>query len=213
MIANPHRTNSDFQLRHFLAGTCYTADGAWLLLYNQKMDIEEKLVHTQAEEIRCNVSKIRANHIINHSADYCDRELARATLLDISASETNWRLNKKAAENELATIIKLMAELEPMRKYGHLDVLEASEASQRQEWLGELKARAENYLITTGTLPHDQLAAMRSHPDFVQEIVPHIKKHVALLKGDYSALSSLDAALLTDGTSDINGQYLLGIEN
>jgi hypothetical protein len=67
-----------------------------------------------------------------------------------------------------------MAELEPQRKYGHLPLLEATEAAQREEWLGEFKARIENYLLTQGAIPQDQLEAMRRHPDFEDAIVPHI---------------------------------------
>jgi hypothetical protein len=33
MNAKPHRTNSDFQLRYFLARSCHTPDGARALMY------------------------------------------------------------------------------------------------------------------------------------------------------------------------------------
>ena len=69
-----------------------------------------------------------------------------------------------------------MAELEPQRKFKHLPMLEANEAAQREEWLGELKERAENFLLTTGTIPHDHFHHMRCHPDFEKEIAPHIRK-------------------------------------
>jgi hypothetical protein len=67
-----------------------------------------------------------------------------------------------------------MAELEPFRKYAHLSILEATEASQRDEWLEELKTRAENFLVTQGTIPHDHLNTMRCHPDFKTHLVPHV---------------------------------------
>jgi hypothetical protein len=38
----------------------------------------------------------------------------------------------------------------------------------------EFKRRCENYLLSIGTIPEDQLNAMRNHPDFESEIVPHV---------------------------------------
>jgi hypothetical protein len=49
------------------------------------------------------------------------------------------------------------------------------EACQEEEWLGELKQRAENFLLTAGTIPHDHFQTMRMHPQFKAELVPHIQ--------------------------------------
>ena len=100
---------------------------------------------------------------------------AEADLLECNSVNEGWALNHQAALDEYAYICSLMDELEPNRKYRDLPFLEANEAMQREEWLGELKTRAENFLLTAGTIPHDHLNTMRCHPDFEQEIVPHIE--------------------------------------
>jgi hypothetical protein len=74
-------------------------------------------------------------------------------------------------------------------------LLEANEATQRGEWLGELKERAENFLLTMGTIPHDHFHTMRCHPDFEQEIVPHIQAITTKVKSGVDVLGSSTLAL------------------
>jgi hypothetical protein len=90
--------------------------------------------------------------------------------------------------------------LEPQRKYAHLSVLEAAQAAQREEWLLEFKQRTENYLLSKGTIPEDQLNAMRNHPDFKTELVPFIKD---VLKQINTSKDKM--ALLTINKMLING--------
>lgn len=176
MNSKPHRTNSDFQLKHFLAGSCYTADGAWMLLYGQKLDIETKIRYAKICELRRNAKSITAKEILGSpNATPAAKLNAEADLQEVENEAITAELNLKAAIDELNCINKLMEELEPHRKYGHLPVLEANEACQREEWLGELKARAENFLVCQGSIPCDQLTTMRSHPDFDAILVPYIK--------------------------------------
>ena len=118
-------------------------------------------------------------------------EKARANGSDILLIDTAGRLQNKAG---------LMAELEPQRKYKHLPLLEATEAAQPEEWALEFKHRAENYLLSIGTIPADQLEAMRKHPDFDAVILPHIKHKMALLE---NARTRADAANLLTGTSGL----------
>ena len=127
---------------------------------------------------------------------------AEADLLECNSVIEGWSLNHKAAENEYAYICSLMDELEPMRQFKDLPLLEANEAMQRGEWLGELKTRAENFLLTAGTIPHDHLNTMRCHPDFEAEIVPHlaaITTSIANSKGDRSkVLTNMKPLFLED---------------
>lgn len=200
MNAKPHRNNSDFQLRYFLAGSCHTADGAYVLLYGQKIDMEAKVKHQVAQQLRREAKLAEIDEILaDETSTKAQRLNAQADKAEIESSLYIWEMNRKAAEQELDTIKKLMVELEPYRKYGHLDILEASEASQREEWLGELKTRAENFLLTQGTIPHDQLETMRCHPDFENSIVPYVEdlllqmssaKPFALLKNKTLLLSN-----------------------
>jgi hypothetical protein len=195
MVAKPHRTNSDFQLRYFLAGACHTPDGAWALLYGQKIDIEGKLKHAEAHRWERYAKIAAANECLaNIGVPLSARMQARAEIIKAEADIPVWELNLKAAKQELATIVGLMAELEPQRKYAHLPLLEATEAAQREEWLGEFKERAENFLVTQGTIPHDHLAHMRYHPDWTSDIVPHIQDlmvKVTALRAPSDAISLL----------------------
>lgn len=173
MHAAPHRNNSDFQLKHFIAGSCHTADGAWAVLYNQKIDIEIKLATTKAHILRRDVR--RSELMSRKPQNELESKLLEADWIEFNSSNGLLELAVEGAEKELETIKSLMDEYAPHRKYAHLPVIEAAEAAQREEWMLEFKNRVENYLLTQGTIPHDQLEAMRQHPDFEVEIVPHIK--------------------------------------
>ena len=199
MHSTPHRNNSDFQLRYFIANNCHTADIAWCVLYEQKLDIFTKLEATKARLVRRKAKKLEIDKKLK-SASEIDRLNAQADLIDWESGEGMLEMAIKGAEQELATIESIMAELEPQRKYGHLPVLEASQAAQREEWLLEFKRRTENYLLSIGTIPEDQLNAMRNHPDFEAEIVPHVKQV------SYQINKSDDKlALLTNNRVLLNG--------
>lgn len=174
MHSAPHRNNSDFQLRNFIAGACYTADGAWAILYEQLLDIQIKHESTKAKIVRRKIKALEFEKRMVEAVDEIERLTVEADLIEFRSGDGLLELALAGSEKELETIKALMAELEPQRKYGHLPLLEATEAAQREEWLGEFKARIENYLLTQGTIPQDQLEAMRRHPDFEDAIVPHI---------------------------------------
>ena len=176
MHSAPHRNNSDFQLRHFVAGSCHTPDGAWNLLYEQMLDIKIKLETTKARMIRREIKRDMLKERSQQNLNKYERMELEAELIEFNSSEGLLELALQGAEQELASIQSMMAELEPMRQFAHLPFLEATEAAQRLEWLGEFKHRCENYLVSMGTIPHDQLEAMRKHPDFEQEIVPHVQQ-------------------------------------
>jgi len=195
MESKPHRTNSDFQLRYFMAGSCHTPDGAWMLMYGQKIVIESNLNNAEAQRLRREAKIEAARYALDQNIPLFQKKLAQADIVEANADLSIWENNVKAAQDELATLEKLMAELEPQRKFAHLPLLEANEATQRGEWLGELKERAENFLLTQGTIPHDHFHTMRCHPDFEQEIVPHIRAITADVKSGVDALGSRRALL------------------
>ena len=194
MNSNPHRNNSDFQLRHFLAGSCFTPDGAWMLMYGQMIDREAVIKSCEAQRIRREAKIMDAQAVINDPhVSQTDKMRAQADIIEADAHYYTWSTNLEAAKMELATIKQLMAELEPHRKYAHLPLLEANEAAQREEWLGEFKNRVENFMFSTGTIPEDHLRAMRNHPDFQSALLPHIQEVMVKLA---NAKSSAD--LLTN---------------
>jgi hypothetical protein len=194
MNSNPHRNNSDFQLRHFLAGSCFTPDGAWMLMYGQMIDREAVIKSCEAQRLRRDAKIMDAQAVINDPhVSQTDKMRAQADIIEADAHYYTWSTNLEAAKMELATIKQLMAELEPHRKYAHLPLLEANEAAQRDEWLGEFKNRVENFMFSTGTIPEDHLRAMRNHPDFQSALLPHIQEVMVKLA---NAKSSAD--LLTN---------------
>jgi hypothetical protein len=192
MNSKPHRTNSDFQLKYFLAGSCSTADGAWTLMYGQKIDMEGKIRYAKIAELRRTAKYSAAIEVLKApSTTEAARLNAEADIQEIENEKITSEMNLKAAMDELDCIIKLMVELEPHRKYSHLSLFEANEACQREEWLGELKSRIENYIMCQGSIPHDQLNTMRCHPDFETVLVPYIKDINFKIQTNKDSLSML----------------------
>jgi len=199
MHSSPHRNNSDFQLKYFMANSCHTADTAWCLMYEQKLDIQIKLESTKARVLRRKAKRVEIDEALK--SEDCVKQLnAQADLIEWESNNGLLELAILGAEQELATIESIMAELEPQRKYAHLSVLEASQAAQREEWLLEFKQRTENYLLSKGTIPEDQLNAMRNHPDFKTELVPFIENVVQQI-----STSKDKMVLLTTNKMLING--------
>tara|TARA_R110000868_G_scaffold219118_3_gene469956 strand:+ start:68 stop:712 length:645 start_codon:yes stop_codon:yes gene_type:complete len=187
MSSQPHRNNSDFQLRYFIAGGCHTPDGAWNILYEQMLDIQIKLEHTKAAILRRQAKILDIQEVLDDpKAKPSDKMRAQADMIEWKSGEGLTELSLAGAEKEVVTIKALMAELEPHRKYGNLPLLEATEAAQHDEWSGEFKHRIENYLITQGFIPEDQLRAMRSCPSFDNDLLPHIRhvQHAMAQQGD-----------------------------
>jgi len=202
MHSAPHRNNSDFQLRHFIAGSCHTADAAWNLLYEQKLDIKLKLANTKSQMLKRQAYKIDLEKRKNSVLTEQDHLRYEADMIEFEASEGLLELALEGVTKELQTIETLMAELEPFRKYKNLPLLEATEAAQQDEWREEFKHRAENYLVSQGTIPHDQLEAMRKHPDFIEEILPAIKKTMVALE---NAKTTSNAVMLLASQNEKDG--------
>ena len=199
MHSSPHRTNSDFQLRYFMANTCHTADVAWCMMYEQKLDVQMKLGHTKAQLLRRKANLIEIEQELK-STDPVKQLKAQADLMDWQNNEGLLEIGILGAEQELATITSIMAELEPQRKYAHLPILEAAQAAQREEWLLEFRRRIENYLLSIGTIPEDHLNAMRNHPDFESNLVPYITNVLQKISVDKDKMS-----LLTNNRALISG--------
>lgn len=159
-------------------------------MYGQLIDMQTKLRHAESQltrrkaKLKLHEALIAKNKYILDQAETLphDRLQAEANMLDAEADKLEveadiptWEMNLTAAKQELKDIEDLMLEIKPMCKYADLPILEMSEASQEDEWLGELKQRAENFLMTAQTIPHDHFQTMRMHPKFKQELIPHIQ--------------------------------------
>jgi hypothetical protein len=177
MHSSPHRNNSDFQLRYFIANNCHTADIAWCVMYEQKLDVQIKLDSTKAKLLRRQAKLIEIEQALE-SQDSVKQLNAQADLIEWQSVEGMLEMAILGAKQELATITSIMAELEPQRKYADLPILEAAQAAQREEWMLEFKRRTENYLLSVGTIPEDHLNAMRNHPDFESNLVPFITETI-----------------------------------
>lgn len=175
MIAKNNRQNSNFQILHFLVGSCHTPDAAYSLLSDLLEDREFALAGAEAAGLRHEVKVARAQQALN-SEDELARKEAQADLLELEAGAVLTAKNILAAQDEVAFIKDCMTKLEPHRKYAQMSLPEANQAMQRDEWRLELQHRAENYLLTQGVIPADQFATMRMHPDFKAQILPHIEQ-------------------------------------
>jgi len=175
-----HRQNHNFQIAYFLAGACHTADGAYALLQGLK---EERLVaikNYSVQELKDKAKIIRANKLLDGTED--EKLDGEAELLEIENNKESGKVLYNAALDEMAFIEKCIAVVQPLRQYKDLPDSEAYEEAQREEWKLELIKRAENSILTTGTIPTDHYDTMRMHPDFITEILPSISNTLELTK-------------------------------
>ena len=187
MHAKNNRQNHDFQIAYFLAGSCHTADGAYALLCDLREDRTHALAMVESSDLRRQARRLRALDRLQQAQDEQDRAEqleASAELSEIDAGETLEMVNRRAAEQELATIQKCIDLIQPFRRYAHLSDPQAHEATQSEEWRLELIHRAENYLLTGSGIPPDQLNTMRMHPQFETGVWPQVQEiSLALAEG------------------------------
>jgi hypothetical protein len=156
-----HWNNSNFQLTYFIAGMCHTPDEAYRVLLCQLEDREVALASA-----------------LKNRADRTD------AVLDILARQEDACV--EACRAEIDHIRALIAKVQPLRQFAHLSDREAAQACQREEWRLKLRAKAENFLLSQGSVPADELAAMRAHPDFAN-IAAHINEvSTAIRSGGYN---------------------------
>ncbi len=187
MNAKNNRVNHDFQIVYFLIGSCHTPDAAFSLLCDLQEDRMNALALSKSADLRNRAKAARAKKKMG-SDDESTQLDAQADLAEIEALAGTVAKNIKAAEAELATIQLCMEKLQPLRKYANLSLPAAHEAAQKEEWKLELISRAQNYMLTIGSIPVDQFATMRMHPEFTSAILPKIEEiKVKLVSGNLSA--------------------------
>lgn len=216
MHAKTNRQNHDFQIAYFLAGSCQTADGAYALLCDLREDRAHALAMVESSEMRAKARVLKAQSALDEATDEGDEAGKLLALSELSETQANSKLeavNRDAAVEELAFIEKLIALIQPLRRYKHLPDREAHEAMQMEEWRLELIKRAENYLLAGNSIPADQLGTMRMHPQFELGILPEVQKiehlvrsgqHEAVLKRGSNLLEVFKPALqLTHDSSEV----------
>jgi len=174
MITKFNRNNHNFQIAYFIAGSCHTPDAAYISLINLQRDRQCALDTAESVKLKQEAERIRCERKIA-SDDLAEQLDGQAGLLELSAQSAQQLALIQAAQEELAFIELCIERVQPMRKYGDLSDAEAAEAVQMEEWAHELKHRAENYMLTSGTIPPDHFSTMRLHPAFTTHILPHIE--------------------------------------
>ena len=178
MIVNNHRKHSSFALRHFIAGGCHTPDAAYCLLYAQMEQIEmdvaagqDDVIETEARDLELDLEAERVKD------DPVASLRNQAERIKHDSMKKNFKLNYEGAIRELQEIQNLLEQLKPHCKYWDEDIIKMEQNMQHDEWVGELKARAENFqLANVLGIPHDHVATMRQHPEFASQILPHLTK-------------------------------------
>ena len=174
MIVKRNKTNSNFQTAYFIAGSCFTPDAAYFALLNQRDDRQRALDSNRAHMLRVAARRIEAERNLN-SEDEAIRLRAQADIMEMDAARATDQALFAACEDEIAFIDQCLSRLQPLRKYSDLPELEAVEACQREEFAKEFQFRIENFMMTTGQIPHNEFATMRQHPDFSTHLLPHIQ--------------------------------------
>ena len=177
MLSKYHHVNSDFQIMYFLVGSCHTADAAYFLLLDLKENREMAVEAYQVSLLKNKAKRLRLEERLSlfyqNEADYLED---LAALKELDYNEPRSQLLYQETLNELKFINNCIEKVNNKRKLKHLSNSEAAQEMQREEWKLELLKRAQNSLLTTGTIPTDQFDTMRMHPDFIEQIFPSIEK-------------------------------------
>lgn len=201
--------NSDFQNAFFIAGKSHTPDEAWLALKRQWNDRDLAIRVSDASLLkqRAHVNILKRKlwwaqlFRLNNVALRLQGEL-----MEIAAHYEETKNCYEGALHERDSLQKMMAAIEPHRKYGHLADNEAAQASQREYWAHELVTRAENFLIADGRIPSDHFSTMRSHPDYKSIIAPEVEKLYTKVRSGQLTLGnagSLNDSLLLEVTKEM----------
>lgn len=164
-----HWMNSAFQTLYFIIGKCHTPDEAYRVALSQLEDRECTLFEAE------NKYGPRYAQLTN-----------RATFNPEAMSPIEKRDHNSmiVLRREAEFLREIARRLEPMRLYRDLDLNDANQLAQRDQWRLEFMQRAENSIYATGGVQAAELEAMRLHPDFDSAILPHIEKIVADYKAD-----------------------------
>lgn len=159
--------NSNFQILYFLVGKCHTPDEAYRQLLQLHEERDTAVKAQEAYVCQHEAKRLRALRILRNPLRSKAAKLdAQAVLIEQQILAQQQKNCLDQAVRERTFIEELIARIEPLRKFAHLPDYEAHQQTQREEWYLELVKRAENCLLGQGYIPHDQLAAMRAHPDW-----------------------------------------------
>lgn len=168
-----HWRNSNFQIKCFIVGSCHTADEAYHKLMELKEERDIAIANANANVFRQRAKALKAKSMLT-SGDELEQLEGSAILAEMLAFEQQSKSVYDQAVRESAYIQSLIDEITPHRKYSHLPDYEAHQLAQEESWMLELLYRAENSILSIGTIPADQLSTMRMHPKWKEVIEPYI---------------------------------------
>lgn len=206
MIVKRNRQNNNFQIAYFIAGSCFTPDAAYFALMNQRDDRRRALQHQAVEAKRNQAKKLQAQKDIL-SDDEIKQLQGQADLEELQNHSQDSEDLAQSCREELAFIDLCIERITPLRQYAHMSDNDAAEACQREEFAREFQFRIENFMATSGAIPHNELAVMRQHPDFDRVLLPHINHVSQLLQSPGGAQQ-----LLPQATKTFDLPQLLGFE-
>jgi len=178
-IPHPYRLNSNFQIKHFIAGSRHTPDGKYVELMQMKEALEHRLTHNKAAGMR-HIARLQEieNHLSDldqSKRDQLKKQLLEADKVEHEGDQRQWLLASEALKSEYEYVCRLIQEILPSCQYAQsMPFLEVCEKIQEEEWALELKTRAEEFIASQGLIPHDHLRAMRQHPRYKELIFPRI---------------------------------------
>lgn len=196
MHAKTGRLNSNFQIAHFLVGSCHTADGAYALLCDLRDERQQAIAAYHVGIKRNTAREMLARRWSFWESTRAERQ---ADLEELLGARAQSQVLYQIALDELAFIELCVSKLQPYRQYGHLSDQLAHQAAQEEEWAQELIRRGENSLLAIGAIPTDQLSAMRLHPQFASKILPALDNVRRLGFAALSCKPDVDIAKLLGG--------------
>lgn len=167
--------NSNHHILTNMVGSCNTADEAYRVLYFELEAQEHAYQTAMAGRLKTQAERIKLDAKLK-SEDQVELLLAKADEIQLKADVARVEGAIERAEQEIAFIKMVMAEIDQYRKYKDLPLLDAFQACQAEEWALELVKRAKRFLITMGTIPQDHFEAMLNHPWCDSYILPKINE-------------------------------------
>jgi hypothetical protein len=171
-----HWKNSCFQIQYFLAGKCHTPDEAYRVLCEAYEDRDIAIKLAEASKLRQKAKKLNISQVLLRTVSESRKLEAQAELIEMQALEAQGNAVIATAIQERDFIKQLIDKIQPFRKYKDIADTEAHQLAQQDEWKEELLWRAENFLVSQGTIPSDHIATMRMHPEWEQHLFPRISQ-------------------------------------
>lgn len=168
-----HKQNTNFQIAYFIAGSYHTPDAAYIGLLELAEERQRALEAAEVGAIKAKAHMVAIRADLKSEDEYT-RLSAEARHLEYLQAAPVSEVLIAAAKEELKFIQQCINKIKPLMKYADRTDAEIAELAQREEWKYELINRAINSLLTISTIPTDQFATMRMHPDFETAIYPAI---------------------------------------